>query len=259
MARALITGPTAGIGRAFARLLATKGYDLVLVARDAERLQRLADDVSGTAGIDVEVIVADLSDRARLETVADRLADADRPVDVLVNNAGFGVNGTLWETDPAAELAQLDVLVGAVLRLSQAHVIALRKRRGQLPKPAGIINVSSVSAFMYRGSYSSHKAWANNFSTGLHQSLGPLGITVTALCPGFVRTEFHQRMDLDMSSMPGFMWLDADDLVRDAWSDFTAGKTISVPSRRYRAIRAALRATPASVIGFLGRVYGARH
>jgi short-subunit dehydrogenase len=240
---ALVTGPTAGIGRSFAQQLAARGHDLVLVARDEERLEKTAAELRAAHGVDVEVLPADLTDRVDLARVEARLADAARPVDLLVNNAGFGLKGRFLDNDVDAETAMLDVLVTAVLRLSHAALTAMAGRgRG------GIINVSSVAAFLPRGSYSAAKAWVNSFSEWAAHEYAPRGVKVMALCPGFTKTEFHERMDVDRGSAPDFMWLDADRLVATALSDFDRGRVYSIPSVQYRAIATASRLIPNSVL-----------
>jgi short-subunit dehydrogenase len=240
---ALVTGPTAGIGHSFAQQLAARGYDLVLVARDEERLEKTAADLRATHGVEVEVLSADLTDRADLARVEARVADAARPVDLLVNNAGFGLKGRFLDNSADAETAMLEVLVVAVMRLSHAALRAMSDRGA-----GGIINVSSVAAFLPRGSYSAAKAWVNSFSEWAANEYRPRGITVLALCPGFTKTEFHERMDVSRGSAPGFMWLDADRLVSAALSDFDKGKVISVPSPQYKAIATVSRLVPNNLL-----------
>ncbi|MBE7323492.1 SDR family oxidoreductase [Nocardioides sp. Y6] len=240
---ALVTGPTAGIGRSFARQLAARGHDLVLVARDAARLEEEADHLRRRHGVDVEVLAADLTDRGQLARVEARLADPDRPVDLLVNNAGFGLKGRFADNGVEAEQAMLDVLVTAVMRLSHA-ALGPMSQRGH----GGIINVSSVAAFLPRGTYSAAKAYVNSFGRWAANEYRPRGVTVTTVCPGFTRTEFHARMDVSRGSAPRFMWLDADALVREALAHHDAGKAISVPSRRYRAVVALVRVVPPRVL-----------
>jgi short-subunit dehydrogenase len=240
---ALVTGPTAGIGHSFARQLAARGYDLVLVARDAERLEDTAAGLRAAHGVAVEVLPADLTDREAMAKVQARLADADRPVDLLVNNAGFGLKGRFLDNSVVAETAWLDVLVTAVLRLSHAALQAMAERGS-----GGIINVSSVAAFLPRGSYSAAKAWVNSFSEWAAHEYRDRGITVMSLCPGFTKTEFHERMDVSRGSAPDFMWLDPDKLVATALSDFDKGKVFSIPSAQYKAIATASRLIPSGVL-----------
>jgi short-subunit dehydrogenase len=243
MPTALVTGPTAGIGRSFAVQLAAQGYDLVLVARDETRLAALADELHGEHGVAAEVLPADLTDRSSLLTVEQRLADPARPVDLLVNNAGFGLKGRFLDNDIEAEQAQQDVLVTAVLRLSHAALGPMAERGA-----GGIINVSSVAAFLPRGTYSAAKAWVNSFSEWAHHEYKDRGVVVTSLCPGFTRTEFHERMGVGRDSAPGFMWLDADKLVATALRDHASGKVFSIPGAQYKAIATLTRAVPTSVL-----------
>ena len=239
---ALITGPTAGIGRAFAEQLASRGHDLVLVARDSNRLVELAERLESRHGVSVEVLSADLADRASLATVEARVADPERPVAMLVNNAGFGHKQPFTENSVEDEQQMLDVLVTAVMRLSHA-AIGPMLARGE----GAIINVSSVAAFVPRGTYSAAKAYVVSFSEWLDLTYRHRGVRAMALCPGFVRTEFHQRMGVAPDSAPEWMWLDADRLVNDALADLDKGRSISIPSKRYKLLSGLARITPSSV------------
>jgi short-subunit dehydrogenase len=243
MPTALVTGPTAGIGRSFAVQLADQGYDLVLVARDEPRLASLAQELRSAHGVEVEVLPADLTDRVLLAMVETRLADRARPVDLLVNNAGFGLKGRFLDNDIEAEQAQHDVLVTAVLRLTHAALGPMAERGS-----GGIINVSSVAAFLPRGTYSAAKAWVNSFSEWAHNEYKDRGVTVTSLCPGFTKTEFHERMGVSRESAPGFMWLDADELVATALKDHAKGKAYSIPGAQYKAISTAARVIPGGLL-----------
>jgi short-subunit dehydrogenase len=236
---AMVTGPTAGIGLCFAESLAARGHDLVLVARDADRLEQLATDLRARHGIGVEVLRADLADREQLAVVEARLAEPGRPVQVLVNNAGFGLKERFLDNTVEQEQAHLDVLVTAVMRLTHAALGSMVEAGdGQ------IVNVSSVAGYFPRGSYSAAKAYVRQLSRWAHDEYADRGVTVMALCPGFVRTEFHARMDVDRSSAPRFMWLDPQKLVAEALVDLDAGKAVCIPSRRYRAIVRAAHFVP---------------
>ncbi len=238
---ALVTGATAGIGHEFARALAARGHDLVLVARDPGRLEEVATALRTDHGVAVEVLVADLVDRAQLRVVEDRLADRGRPVDLLVNNAGFGLKERFGDNDVEAEQAMLDVLVTAVMRLSHAALGPMAERgRG------GIVNVSSVAAFLPRGTYAAAKAWVNSFSRWAAAEYAPRGVTVTALCPGFTRTEFHERMGVVPGTGP--FWLDVRRLVDDALADHARGRALSVPSAQYKVAVALARVVPARAL-----------
>lgn len=240
---ALVTGPTAGIGRSFAHQLADRGYDLVLVARDRERLEAEADALRSSYGAEVEVLPADLADRELLLEVEARLADRERPVDLLVNNAGFGLKHRFLDNSADTEEAMLAVLVTAVLRLSHAALGAMSERGH-----GGIINVSSVASFLPRGTYSAAKSWVNSFSEWAHHEYADRGVVITCLCPGFTRTEFHERMDVSRGSAPEFMWLDPDELVATALKDHAKGRAWSIPSAQYKTIATAARFVPTSLL-----------
>jgi len=243
MSTALVTGATAGIGLEFARQLAEKGHDIVLVARDRARLEDVSDDLRRTFAVETEIIVADLADRASVGKVAERLDDDARPVDLLVNNAGFGLGRSFLQNDVEVEERLLDVLCRAVLVLSHAGASAMG-RRGH----GAIVNVSSVAGFAAMGTYSAAKSWVTVFSEGLASELSGTGVTVTALCPGFVHTEFHDRARLNMSALPEPMWLEAPTLVRRALQDVNRGRVVSVPGVQYRALVALMRAAPRTAV-----------
>jgi short-subunit dehydrogenase len=241
MPTALITGATAGIGHEYAVQLAARGHDLVLVARDVARLDLVADELRRAHQVEVEVLPADLTDRADLARVEARLADHDRPVDLLVNNAGFGLKKRFLDNTADEETAMLEVLVTAVLRLTHAALGPMAERGH-----GGIINVSSVAAFLPRGSYSAAKAWVNSFSEWAHMEYGPRGVTVMSLCPGFTKTEFHERMQVKRGD--GFMWLDVEFLVRKSLEDFDKGRAFSIPGAQYKTIIALTKAIPNRVL-----------
>ncbi|MFK4034694.1 SDR family NAD(P)-dependent oxidoreductase [Nonomuraea wenchangensis] len=236
MPTALITGATAGLGAAFARRLAAESCSLVLVARDEARLAETAGQLKLRYGVSVEVLPADLTTEEGLAAVESRVREG---VDVLVNNAGFGNRGHFPEVPVADEVRMLRLHCEAVLRLTLAALPGMRERdRG------AIVNVASAAAFFTRGTYSASKAWVVNFSESAANEVGNPRIKIMALCPGFVRTEFHQRADMDTSGIPGFLWLKADDVVRDGLRDLALGKRVSVPDPRYKAIVAIGRLVP---------------
>ncbi|TJZ52035.1 SDR family NAD(P)-dependent oxidoreductase [Streptomyces piniterrae] len=257
MTTALITGATAGIGAAFARRLASDGHSVVLVARDERRLREQATELHDRHGIEAEVLSADLATEDGIAAVEARLSDARRPVDLLVNNAGFGNKGEYLEVSMADELTMLKVHCEAVLRLTTAGVRGMRDRRR-----GGVVNVASVAAFVPRGTYGASKAWVVQFTQGAARDLAGSGVRLMALCPGFVRTEFHQRAGMGTDNIPSWMWLDADKLVDAAMRDLARGKSLSVPDPRYKALMGAVKLAPRGVLGGLtsrtGRKYGPR-
>jgi short-subunit dehydrogenase len=236
MPTAFITGATSGIGAAFARRLARDGMSLALLARNGERLQRVAEDHRRAHGVDVEVLVADLASDEGI-TAAERRLDAG--VDLLVNNAGFGLDGRYLEVPVSDELAMLRVHCEAVLRLTSAAMPAMIQSGS-----GGVINVASVAAFFARGTYSASKAWVVSFSQSVREDVAGTGVRVMALCPGWVRTEFHERARMDMSGLPDFVWLDADKLVASAMRDYRRGVGLSVPGGLYKALLGLNRVIP---------------
>jgi hypothetical protein len=242
MATALITGPTSGIGRGFTEAFAKKGLDLILVSRNWDRLTALAEEMRDAYGVRAEVFVADLSSRTDTGKVAARLADRSRPVTALVNSAGFGLKHSFLRSSMDDEQRSVDVMVSAVLRLTHAAVPGMVERGTGM-----VINVSSVAGWITGGTYSASKAWVTVFTESLALDLRGTGVRTTAVCPGFVHTEFHERAGLDMSSVPDFMWLDVDQVVAQAFTDLARGRPISVAGGQYRVASTLLRHGPRSI------------
>jgi len=244
---ALVTGASAGIGAEFARQLAARGDDLILTARRVDRLSALADRLQAEYGIAAEVIGADLADPAGLERLTARLDDPEHPVDLLVNNAGFGLSGSFLDRDIADELAMLDVLVRAPLVLTRAAVPPMLARGS-----GAVLNVSSVAGFLPRGTYGASKAWLTSFTEGLAAQLVGTGVRAMALCPGWVRTEFHGAGDIDASRYPSISWVPVDRLVRDALADLARGTVVSIPTPLWKVLSGALRHAPRALVRRVG-------
>ncbi|GAB3919251.1 short-chain dehydrogenase [Microlunatus endophyticus] len=260
MATALITGGTSGIGHEFARQLAAKSYDLVLVARDKERLDKVAEELRTAFGVGVDVLPADLSDREQLANVATRLGDPDRPIDLLVNNAGFGVHSKILDADLGPQDVAIDVMIRGVMVLSNAAARAMRERHPKQTDKVGIINVGSTAGYVTMGAYSAIKAWVTVYTEGLANELSGSGVLATVLCPGWVHTEFHQRAGINASKIPRPMWLEADRLVREALVDYERGQVISIPTKRYKVLIWMARVAPRPMVRQVSKLFSSgRH
>jgi short-subunit dehydrogenase len=244
MGIALVTGGTSGIGATFARQLAARGDDIVLVARDRARLDEMAHELRGM-GREVEVLPADLSKRADVAKVVTRLEDTTKPIDLLVNNAGFGMHTKLSDADSTGHDVAFEVMVRAVRELGAAAARSMRARGA-----GRIINVSSTAGFIAMASgYSAIKTWVTAFSEGLSNDLHKTGVTVTALCPGWVHTEFHARAGISKGGIPS----DSEKLVRSALRDAERGRVISIPSVRYKVLIWFARHLPRSTVRAISR------
>jgi len=239
MSTALVTGATSGIGLEFARQLAARGNTVVLVARTEARLSEVAAEIEAAHGVRAEVLVADLADR----TDVDRVAERARSADTVVNNAGFGMRRRFLDNDLAVEEEMFDVMCRAVLVICHAAGRAMKERgRGQ------IINVSSVAGWLTSGTYSADKSWVTVFSESLSGELAASGVRITALCPGFVRTEFHGRADISTAAIPDRAWLDAREVVRGCLRDADKQKVLSVPGVLYKGVALAARVAPRRLV-----------
>jgi hypothetical protein len=239
MPTALVTGATSGIGLEFARQLGARGHHLVLVAPEADRLDQVCSELAETYGVEAEAVLADLSVRADVNRVAERA----RTVDILVNNAGFGLKKWFLDNERAAEEALLDVLCRAVLVVSHAAGRGMRDRgRGT------IVNVASAAGWVAGGTYSAAKSWVIAFSESLAANMATTGVTVTVLCPGFVRTEFHQRAQISLDKLPDRMWLDTERVVRECLADVDKGTVISVPGPIYKGLVWLARVAPRRLV-----------
>jgi uncharacterized protein len=224
---ALVTGASAGIGRAFAEALAARGHDLVVVARRGPRLEELADALQQQHGRSIDTIVADLSTPDGVATVAGRLADDAAPIELLVNNAGFGTSGRFWDLDPDREAEQIRLNVEALVALTHAAVAAMIPRgRG------GVINVSSVAGYQptpWGATYGATKAFVSSFTNALHEELRGTGIRMLNLAPGFTHTEFHEVSGDDVSQLPSVLWQSPQEVVDAALRAYDRGRAVCTP------------------------------
>lgn len=242
--RALVTGASSGIGREIARQLAADGTELVLVARNQSRLEELAAEV----GVPCQVLLADLADPTELSYVEDRLRDRSAPIDLLVNNAGLGFHGSFHELDLEREATVVDVNVVAVHRL--AHVAATVMAEDGA---GGIMNVSSMSGFMAApgsATYAATKAFVISLSEAMHAELSPLGVHVSALCPGFTRTEFQARANYDTSKVPDRMWQSSDEVAAAGLDGLSKNRVVVIPGATNRLGASVINAMPASLRRF---------
>ena len=242
---ALVTGATVGIGESFTRLLAEKNYNLVLVARDMSRLQERASQLQSQFNVQTHILQADLSTDAGCTAVEQYIAN--NQIDVLINNAGFGINKAFTMSELKAEQEMFDVLVRTPMRLMHGVLPGMKQRNKGV-----VINVSSVAGYIAGGSYSAAKSYLTVISESLHTELADTNIKVSALCPGFTRTEFHQRGRMSMKGLPNFMWLNSDKLVAKAWSDALKGKAVSIPGWQYQILVFVIQSLPRSIIRKVG-------
>jgi short-subunit dehydrogenase len=241
---ALVTGASSGIGAAFARALAARGHDLVVVARDTDRLRALAARLEADHGTATEVLAADLVEPDGVSRVAARLVRDDEPVDLLVNNAGFGTSGNFRDLPIAEEEAEIQLNVVALVRLTHAALGPMVARgRG------GVINVSSVAAYQATpgsATYGGTKAFVSNFSNALHEELRGTGVKLMVLAPGFTHTEFHERAGI-AGGLPEVFWQDADEVVEQALGAYAKGRAVCVPGALNVAAAAFSATLPAGV------------
>jgi len=242
---ALVTGATAGIGESFTRLLAENNYNVVLVARDLPRLQERAQGLEAKYQVQTLCIQADLSTDAGCSEVERYIAN--NRIDVLINNAGFGINKAFTVSELEEEQKLLDVLVLTPMRLMHVALPLMKQRdRGV------VINVSSVAGFIAGGTYSASKSYLTVLTESMHTELAGTNVKISALCPGFTRTEFHQRGRMSMKGLPSFMWLDSDELVAQAWRDALKGEAISIPGWQYRLLVFVIQRLPRSTVRKVG-------
>lgn len=249
---ALITGASAGIGAAFARYLASEGYALLLVARRVDRLQQLAAELSEQHGVLCEVFAADLNDPAAPAAIIDYAEQKHIHIDVLINNAGLSGKDAFASTPWPTLAAEIQLMVTAVTELCH-RVLPGMQARGW----GRIINLSSIAAFAPpAGSllYTAIKSYVLGMSQSLDMELKPQGIHVTALCPGFTHSEFHDIMGTrdQANHLPDILWQDAEDVVKEGWDAVMKGKPVCVPGTVNKIVAGSMRPLPVSLQYYLG-------
>ena len=242
---ALVTGATSGIGESFTRLLASHKYNIVLVARDLPRLQERAQGLEEKFGVKTYVIQADLATDEGCSKVENYILE--NQIDVLINNAGFGTSKAFTMSTLEIEQQLLDVLVRTPMRLMHVALPLMKQRNKGV-----IINVSSVAGYIAGGTYSASKSYLTVLSESLHTELAPTGVKISALCPGFTRTEFHQRGKMSMKGLPNFLLLNSDRLVEQSWSDALKGKAVSVPGWQYKLLIFIVQTVPRTIVRKVG-------
>ena len=246
---AVITGASSGIGATFARKLAARGYDLLLVARRVDRLNSIADEVRSLYRVNAEALRADLGTEAGRALVAARIRAAS-DLGLLVNNAGFGTMGYFFETDLRGQeqMHQLHVLATMTLTHEALANLFPRGIAG-----TGVINVSSVAAFgtsPQNVSYCATKTWMNTFTEALATELAGRGspVRVQALCPGFTLSEFHDVVGIERSTIPKSLWMTSNFVVEESLRGFDRGKLIVVPGWRYKLVVGGMRLLPGGLL-----------
>jgi len=240
--RALVTGASSGIGRAFAVQLAASGADLVLVARRRDRLDELANRLRAEHGTEVEVLVADLTDDGDLATVERRFGDDGAPVDLLVNNAGFATSGRFATLPIDREVAEIRLNVLAPVRLTRAALPGMVDRGH-----GGVVNVSSIAALQplpHWATYAATKAYLTSFSEAVHEEVRGQGVVVLALMPGFTHTEFHGHVGPPPVGIPGPLWMDAEQVVKSGLAALDRRRASRVPGGLNRMVATLSRLTP---------------
>lgn len=243
---ALVTGASAGIGAAFARILASHGYDLALTARRAERLESLGEEIRLRYGVETLTVAADLAEPEAPGQILDHLTAHGRTVDALVNNAGYGLTGTYAETTWADQAAFVQVMVTAPCELAHRVAGGMQARRF-----GRIVNVASLAGLLPAAAghtlYAASKAFLVRFSQSLHLELAADGVHVTALCPGFTYTEFHDvngTRELANRATPSWLWLGADEVAAAGYEAMEANRPVCVPGAPNKAIAALAKAIP---------------
>jgi uncharacterized protein len=247
---AVVTGASVGIGREFAEQLAARGYDLLLVARNRDRLAEVAASLASDHGVEAEAFPADLTRDDEVTRLAERLTASPR-LAMLVNNAGFGSRGRLADADPEKQAAMVRLHALAPMRLTQAALrVMLRNRSG------AVVNVSSIAAFIYsagNANYCATKVYLKTFSESLAAEVAGTGVRVQALCPGFTRTEFHARM-AEPDRLPAFAWKSVRAVVGYSLRCLDrGGPTVCIPGLRFRLLIGVIRLMPRKLIGWVSR------
>jgi short-subunit dehydrogenase len=251
MAKALVTGATSGIGLEFAHQLAQKGYDLILVSRNLNRLNETAHDLSNKYKVKAEVLKADLGTDEGIKLTRELINKED--IEFVVNNAGLGINKPFHATDLVEEVNLLNVLVKAPLEICHSAINQMKKKNKGF-----IVNVGSVATWTTSGTYSAAKVWLTSFSESLNTNYKDSGINVTVVAPGFTRTEFHQRANMSTDSIPNWLWISTNLVVKDSIKAVLKGKAVVIPHIKYKLMYLLLRNLPRFVVRKFSNSYQSR-
>jgi len=253
MGKALITGATSGIGLEFAHQLANKGYDLILVSRNTKRLDETALLLVTKYSVDVKVLTADLGTDAGINLTCGVINEAGSEIEIIVNNAGLGINKPFHSADLVEEINLLNVLVKAPLEICHTAINQMKKN-----KKGFIVNVGSMAAWTTSGTYSAAKVWLTSFSEALNTNYRDSGINVTVVAPGFTRTEFHQRANMSTATIPNWMWMPTNLVVKDSLKAVFKGQAVVIPHLKYKLLYLVLRILPRNIVRKFSNSYQSR-
>lgn len=245
MKLAVITGPTSGIGLAYAQQLAREGYELLLIGRNEEKLQQLQAKLLTKS----EIYVADLSVHDQIIQTGNHLKTLDQ-IDILVNNAGFGSALPFTENSLEEELEQLEVLVKAVMVLTHAVLPKMKKQNSGI-----VLNISSVAAWLPTGSYAAAKSYVTAFTEAIAAELKGSKVQVTAVAPGFTKTKFFDRSQMSDDEVPSWLWLTPEQVAKESLKDARSGQLISIPGAQYKAMTTLSRTLPRPLVRFFSHEF----
>jgi len=245
---AVITGPTTGIGLAYAQQLADEGYELLLIGRSEEKLKKLQNELNATS----EIFVADLSIHDEIMKTGNHLKGLEK-IDVLVNNAGFGSSLPFSQNSLAEELEQLEVLVKAVMVLTHAVLPNMINRNLGI-----VLNISSIAAWLPTGSYAAAKSYVTSFTEAIAAELKGTKVQVTAVAPGFTKTKFFDRSQMKDDEVPSWLWLTPEQVAPESLKDARSGQVISVPGAQYKAMSTVSRTLPRPLIRYFSHEFARR-
>ena len=248
MKKAIITGPTSGIGLAYAQQLAKEGYELLLIGRNQTKLTELQQQLA----VKSEIFVADLAVHDEIIKAANHLKELS-DVEILVNNAGFGSSLPFSENSLAEELEQIEVLIKAVMALTHAVLPKMIKANSGI-----VLNISSVAAWLPTGTYAAAKSWVTSFTEAIAAELKGSKVQVTAVAPGFTKTRFFDRSQMSDDDVPSWLWLTPEQVAKESLADARSGKLISVPGAQYKAMSTVSRTLPRPLIRYFSHEFARR-